>query len=334
MNEFKQKTLTRRHALAMLSAAGAGVLTSFVPQFALAQDKKANQGLLRIGYQKAASTLVLLKAHGTLEKRLAPLGIEVKWAEFSAGPQLLEALNVGSVDFGYVGEAPPIIAQAAGADFVYSGYEIPTPLAESILVQQHSPIKTVTELKGKKIAFNKGSDVHWLVISLLKKAGITYSEFQPIYLAPADARAAFERGAVDAWAIWDPFQTAAIKQLNARGLASGAGVVSHHQFFLSARKYAEKNPAIISAILEEAGKEGQWIRANLKDAAVQLAPIQGLDKDVIEIGLKNYAHIYKPIDSKVLDEQQKIADTFFELKLIPKKISTRDAMLATPSPKG
>lgn len=236
MTEFKNKLLTRRRALAMLSAAAAGAVTTLVPQCAWAQDQR----VLRIGYQKAASTLVLLKAHGTLEKRLARLGIAVKWAEFSAGPQLLEALNVGSVDFGYVGEAPPIIAQAAGANFVYSGYEIPTPLAESILVPQHSPVHTVAELRGKKIAFNKGSDVHWLVISLLKKANISYSEFQPIYLAPADARAAFERGAVDAWAIWDPFQTAAIKQLNARVLASGAGVVSHHQFFLSARPYAEK----------------------------------------------------------------------------------------------
>nr|WP_245182448.1 sulfonate ABC transporter substrate-binding protein [Glaciimonas immobilis] len=308
----------------MLSATVAGTLTGMVPRLTFAQDKQ----VLRIGYQKAASTLVLLKAHGTLEKRLAPQGIDVRWAEFSAGPQLLEALNVGSVDFGYVGEAPPIIAQAAGADFVYSGYEIPTPLAESILVQHDSPIKTVAELKGKKIAFNKGSDVHWLVISQLKKSGIAYSEFQPIYLAPADARAAFERGAVDAWAIWDPFQTAAIKQLNARVLANGNGAVSHHQFFLSARKYAEKNPAIISAILDEVSKQGQWIRTNLQDASLQLAPIQGLDKEVIQVGLKNYAHIYKPIDSKVLDEQQRIADTFYALKLIPKKIITRDAVLA------
>lgn len=314
---------TRRHMLALLSAVAAGAFAAGLPQLAQAQDKQ----VLRIGYQKAASTLVLLKAHGTLEKRLAAQGIEVKWAEFTAGPQLLEALNVGSVDFGYVGEAPPIVAQAAGADFVYSAYEIPTPEAESILVPKNSPITSLAQLKGKKIAFNKGSDVHWLVISLLKKGGIAYNEFQPIYLAPADARAAFERGAVDGWAIWDPFQTAAIKQIDARVLASGSGVVSHHQFFLSARKYAEKNQAVVNAILEEAGKEGQWIRANYKEAAAQLAPIQGLEPDVIETGLKHYAHIYKPVDGKVLDEQQKIADTFYELKLIPKKISTRDAVL-------
>jgi len=240
---------------------------------------------------------------------------------------LLEALNVGAIDFGYVGEAPPVFAQAAGANFVYSAYEIPTPNAEGILVPKDSPIKTVAELKGKKIAFNKGSDVHWLVVALLKKAGLSYSDIQPVYLAPADARAAFEKGAVDAWAIWDPFQAAAEKQISARRLATGVGAVSHHQFFLSARPFAEQHGDIIKILLEEVGKEGQWIRANTKEAAAQLAPIQGLDADVIEVGLKRYEHIFKPVDAPVLQEQQRIADTFFELKLIPKKINVSDAVL-------
>ncbi len=309
----------RRRTLALLAAL---CMSAAVP-LALAQSKP----VLRIGYQKAASTLVLLKAHGALEKRLQAQGVEVKWAEFAAGPQLLEALNVGAVDFGYVGEAPPVFAQAAGANFVYSAYEIPTPNAEGLLVQKDSPIKSVAELKGKKIAFNKGSDVHWLVVALLKKAGLSYSDIQPVYLAPADARAAFEKGAVDAWAIWDPFQAAAEKQIHARRLATGVGAVSHHQFFLSARPFAEKNGDIIKIALEEVSKEGQWIRANTKEAAAQLAPIQGLDSDVIEVGLKRYEHIFKPVDAKVLEEQQRIADTFFELKLIPKKINVSDAVL-------
>jgi sulfonate transport system substrate-binding protein len=283
--------------------------------------------VLRIGYQKAASTLVLLKAHGTLEKRLKAQGVEVKWAEFAAGPQLLEALNVGSVDFGYVGEAPPVFAQAASANFVYSAYEIPTPDAEAILVPKDSTLKSVADLKGKKVAFNKGSDVHWLVVALLKKAGLRYSDIEPVYLAPADARAAFEKGAIDAWAIWDPFQAAAEKQLQARRLASGVGAVSHHQFFLSARPFAEKHADVLRIVLEEVTREGQWIRANTTQAAAQLAPIQGLDPDVIEVGLKRYEHIFKPVDAQVLAEQQRIADTFYELKLIPKKINVSDAVL-------
>ncbi|MCA1325483.1 sulfonate ABC transporter substrate-binding protein [Herbaspirillum sp. alder98] len=319
------KPSLRRRTLGWLGAAalGAGVLALGLPQAAWAQNAK----VLRIGYQKAANTLVLLKAHGTLEKRLQPLGVEVKWAEFAAGPQLLEALNVGSIDFGYVGEAPPVFAQAAGADFVYTAYEIPTPDAEGLLVPKNSPLQSVAELKGKKVAFNKGSDVHWLVVALLKKAGLSYSDIQPVYLAPADARAAFERGAIDAWAIWDPFQAAAEKQVGARRLASGVGAVSHHQFFLSARPFASKNPEIEKILLEEITREGQWVKSNISQAAAQLAPIQGLETDVIETGLKRYAHVYKPIDAQVLAEQQRIADAFFELKLIPKKLNVNDAVL-------
>jgi sulfonate transport system substrate-binding protein len=318
---FEHKKI-RRRTLALLSVLAVGAAGLAAPLTVAAQAKE-----LHIGYQKAGSTLVLLKAHGTLEKRLQAQGITVKWAEFTAGPQLLEALNVGSVDFGYVGEAPPVFAQAAGANFVYTAYEIPTPAAEGLLVPKNSTIKSVAELKGKKIAFNKGSDVHWLVLALLKKAGLSYSDIQPIYLAPADARAAFERGAVDAWAIWDPFQSAAEKQIGARLLVSGVGAVSHHQFFLSARPYAEKNQAVLNIVMEELGKVGQWVREHNRDAAAELAPIQGLDIDVIETSLKNYAHVYKPIDAPVLAEQQRIADAFFAAKLIPVKLNVNDAVL-------
>jgi len=322
----KNKTLfrARRHTLARLSAIALGALALSIGT-APAQAQQAK--VLRIGYQKAANTLVLLKAHGALEKRLQPLGVEVKWAEFAAGPQLLEALNVGSVDFGYVGEAPPVFAQAAGADFVYTAYEIPTPDAEGLLVPKDSPIKSVAELKGKKVAFNKGSDVHWLVVALLKKAGLQYSDIQPVYLPPADARAAFEKGAIDAWAIWDPFQAAAEKQVGARRLASGVGAVSHHQFFLSARPFAVANPQVEKILLEEITREGEWVRTHTAQAAAQLAPIQGLDPDIIETGLKRYAHIFKPVDAQVLAEQQKIADAFYELKLIPKPLKVSDAVL-------
>lgn len=317
----RHSTFTRR---AFLTGAGALLASTAFPSVA---DNRAKE--IRIGYQKAASTLVLLKAHGTLEKRFAPLGVGVKWTEFPAGPQLLEGLNVGSIDFGYVGEAPPVIAQAAGASFVYTAYEIPTPHAEGILVHRDGPIRSVTDLKGKRVAFNKGSDVHWFMVAALQKAGVKYTDIQPVFLPPADARAAFERGAIDAWAIWDPFLEAAKRQPNARLLIDGAGIVSHHQFFLSARTFAQQNAELIDAVVEEVGKEGAWVRANYADAATQLAPIQGLDASVIEAGLRHYAHTYKPIDAEVLAEQQKIADIFSELHIIPTKIVPKEAVLGT-----
>ena len=281
----------------------------------------------RIGYQKAANTLVLLKAHGTLEQRLRALGVEVKWLEFTAGPQLVEGLNVGSIDFGYVGEVPPIFALAAGANLDYTAYELPTPQAEGILVSRESPIREISDLKGKKVAFNKGSDVHWLVISALKKAGLKYTDIQAVYLTPADARAAFQRGAVDAWAIWDPFFVAAQMQLGARVLTNAEGITNRYQYFLSAREYAKTKPEVLAIAMEELGTTGKWVRQNYKEAAAELAPIQGLEPDVIEAAPRHYQHLYRPIDDTVLTDQQKIADTLYELKLIPKRISVRDAVL-------
>ena len=188
----------------VFAAAAFFALTGAVlPGASSAPDK-----VVTIGYQKYGN-LILLKGHGGLESKLAPLGFRVEWREFQSGPPLLEALNAGAIDFGHAGETPPIFAQAASVPFVYVAYEPPAPRGEAILVPKSSPINTLADLKGKKIALNKGSNVHFLLVQALEKAGVKYPEITAIYLAPADARAAFERGSVDAWVIWDPFQAAA-----------------------------------------------------------------------------------------------------------------------------
>jgi sulfonate transport system substrate-binding protein len=283
-----------------------------------------NPKLLRIGFQKSASVLTLIKAQGTLEKRFSPKGIEVKWIEFPAGPQMLEGLNVGAIDIGYVGEAPPIFAQAAGANFVYAGFEGSSPKAEALLVQKDSPIKTVADLKSKKIALNKGSNVHYFLVKLLEKNGLRYSDIQPVFLAPADARAAFERGSVDAWVIWDPYTAASEKQIGARILADATGVVKNYAYFLAERTFATKSAETLAELFEEVKKQGEWINANYAEAAALVAPLQGLDEDIVEKTLRHFSNVYGPITDSVLAEQQLLGDTFFELKLIPKAIQVKD----------
>jgi sulfonate transport system substrate-binding protein len=283
---------------------------------------------LRIGYQKSASLFVLQKAQGSLEARLAPLGFGVKWVEFPAGPQLLEGLNVGAVDVGYVGEAPPIFAQAAGAKFVYIGHDPAAPRAEAILVTRDSPIKSVAELKGKKVALNKGSNVHYLLVRQLAQHGLTLADIQPIYLAPADGRAAFESKNVDAWVIWDPFQAAAEKATGARVLADGTpGVVHNYQYYLGERAFVQKHPKVVQALFEDAVDRGIWLKKNLRQAAELIAPLQGLPVDVVELALRRYEFNVKPITREVAADQQQIADTFHALKLIPRPIKVQDAVV-------
>lgn len=286
--------------------------------------------LLRIGYQKSASLLALQKAQGSLERRLAALQADVKWVEFPAGPQLLEGLNVGSVDVGFVGEAPPIFAQAAGANFVYIGNDPASPEAEAIVVPKDSAIRTLADLKGRRIALNKGSNVHYLLVRALEKAGLKYGDIQPVFLPPADARAAFEKGAVDAWVIWDPFLAAVEKQTGARLLADGRGLVSNHAFYLAERQFTQKHPQLVRALFEDSVEQGRWLKANLKEAARRIAPVQGLDVDVVERTLQRAEYGVAPVTPGVAAEQQKVADAFLELKLIPKPVRIADALPATP----
>lgn len=312
-----QKRAARRHTLGLLFAAGVMAAGGAQAQAPAKQE-------VRIGYQKYG-TLTLLKGRGTLEQRLAQRNVTVKWTEFPAGPQLLEGLNVGSVDFGTVGEAPPIFAQAAGANLVYVGNEPPSPGSEAIVVPKDSKLRGVADLKGKKVALNKGSNVHYLLVKALEKAGVGYKDIDVVYLPPADARAAFERGAVDAWVIWDPFLAAAEKQLGARVLTDGKGLLANHQFYLAARPYAEKNADIVRILLEEIAKVDEWGAKNPKEVSQILSVQTGLDVDIVALAASRYSYGVKPITSEVLGQQQKLADTFASLKLIPKPISVKDA---------
>jgi sulfonate transport system substrate-binding protein len=279
--------------------------------------------VVRIGFQKYGK-LVLLKSKGSLEEKLKTVGYRVVWTEFPSGPPLLEALNVGAIDFGNTGEAPPIFAQAAGAPLQYVAYEPPAPKGEAILVPKDSPLKSVADLKGRKVALNKGSNVHYLLVKALEKAGVKYSEIEPVFLAPADARSAFERGAVDAWVIWDPFQAAAEAATGARTLADGTGVVSNYQFYFSSKKFLESDSRIVDLVLAQLSEVDDWAKGDIHAVAQQLAPSIGLSVPVVEIALKRQSYGIKPLTDAVIADQQRVADTFLALGLLPKPIKISD----------
>jgi sulfonate transport system substrate-binding protein len=289
---------------------------------ALSAHAQVSAREFRIGHQKGL--LSLLKGRGTLEKRLAPLGVGLKWTEFTAGPVQLEALNVGSIDFGDVGEAPPIFAQAAGAPLAYVAATVPRPKTEAVLVPKGSAIRTVAELKGKKIALNKGSNVHYFLVKLLEKNGLRYADVNVAFLPPADARAAFEKGSVDAWVIWDPFLAAAEFSLGARVLADATGVVGNRAYYFSSLSYADKNTDVLRIVIEEINKLDIWAKLNRDLLAAELSPLFGIPKPILDLSTARSDYGTGPVTPAILVEQQKIADSFFELKLIPKRIQVRD----------
>lgn len=324
-------------ALTLLSACGSGkndaspspsaTSPSASAAGAPAADNSGNADkTIRIGFQKYAS-INILKEHGGLEEKLKEIGYNVEWIQFPGGPQLLEAMNVGSVDFGNVGEAPPIFAQAAGTPLVYLGHSPESPKAESILVPENSAIKTGVDLKGKKVVLNKGSNVHYLLVKYLEKEGLKYSDIEVVFLPPADARAAFESGNVDAWVIWEPFYSAAQLATNARVLADGTDLVSNYEFYLGSRQFAEANPQAIEVLLSQLKQSDEWAANNLDEVAELLAPALNLDVPSLKQALSHRGFGILPITDEIIAAQQKIADAFLELKLIPDKIDVSEAVL-------
>src|ERR1700733_3845703 len=298
----------------VVAVSGVVCAAPFPPSGGLAADK-----VVTVGFQKYGN-LILLKGRGGLESRLAPLGFKGEWREFPSGPPLLEALNASAIDFGQTGEAPPIFAQAAGVPLVYVGCEPPAPKGEAILVPKDSPLKTLTDLKGKKVALNKGSNVHFLLVRALEQAGLKHAEIEPVYLAPADARAAFERGAVDAWVIWDPFLAAAEAATGARTLANAVGLAPNRQFYFATQNFADASPAAVDAILAGIVDIDHWMAGKDSAVADELSAGIGIPAPVLEVALKRLTYGVRPLDAEVVADQQRIADTFFNLGLLPKHI--------------
>ena len=281
--------------------------------------------VMRIGYQKYG-TLILLKAKGGLEASLQRLGYGVSWIEFPAGPQLLEAMNAGAIDFGSTGEAPPIFAQAAGTPLAYVANEPPAPLGEAILVPKDSPIRSVADLKGKSVALNKGSNVHYLLVRALEKAGVAYANIKPVFLAPADARAAFERGSVDAWAIWDPYYAAAQASTGARTLVTGTDLAPNVQFYLATRTFARENGPAVDALVGELDKLDRWAGQNVEEAANQLSAAIHVPAPIIATALGRQTYGVTRMSAETAAGQQKVADAFAKLGLLPRPVVIAEAV--------
>ena len=318
---------TRRQLLRVL-AVTAGVWSLSAPvtiSSAWAQTGATAKApaLLRIGYQKAAVNLVILKQQGVLEKRFPQT--KVSWHEFPAGPQLLEALAVGSLEFGLTGDSPPVFAQAAGKDLVYAGAEPSKPESSAILVLKDSPIRTLSELKGRKIALQKGSSAHYLLVRAVEKAGLQWSDIQPIYLSPADARAAFERKSVDAWAIWDPFYAATELALQPHVLTTGQGLSGNNSFYLASRPFATQYPNAIGALFQELTRADEFAQARRPEAIKLISDFSGLDAGVVSLFLQRRppspVGLLKPA---MVADQQRVADAFARLALIPKPVKVAD----------
>ncbi|CCG86838.1 sulfonate ABC transporter substrate-binding protein [Erwinia piriflorinigrans] len=316
---FFSKVLTSIFVTGLLAAGAASAASQNAPK------------QIRIGYQKGSVGMVLAKSHHLLEQRFPDT--QIKWVEFPAGPQMLEALNVNSIDLGSTGDIPPIFAQAAGADLLYVGVEPPKPLSEVILVPENSPIKTVAELKGHKVALQKGSSSHNLLLRALKEAGLSFSDIKPAFLTPADARAAFQHGDVDAWTIWDPYYSAAIQQGGARILKDGKTLNLVGSFYLATRSFTQENGQFLQQVLDTFSQADALTRSQREQSVELLSTALGLPEAVVTSYLNHrpVTNTINLVNEQTARAQQQTADLFYASHLMPVKVDISSRIWHGPS---
>jgi sulfonate transport system substrate-binding protein len=291
---------------------------------ALSSRAHAEAGLkeIRVGYQKNG-VLVIARQQANLENHFKPLGIEVKWVEFSSGPPMMEAMNVGSIDYGAVGDSPPVFAQAAGAAIVYAAGQAVTN-GQGILVPQNSAIRSIADLKGKRVGFTKGSSAHNIVVQTLEKAGLIYADITPVYLTPPDAGPAFANGSIDAWSIWDPYFAIGDTKHHGRILVNASEITKSNSFYIANRDFARNHGPVLQQIIDVTTSTAKWAEAHRDEVAKSLSAITGIPLDIQTVAANRSSFAVGPITDDVIATQQGVADRFHKLGLIPKQIAVRD----------
>ncbi|BAY22926.1 aliphatic sulfonates ABC transporter substrate-binding protein [Calothrix sp. NIES-2100] len=288
----------------------------------------SGQKVVRIVRSKQLTALAVLEKQGKLEKKLADLGYKLEWPEFAAGPQQLEALNANGLDIASTAESPPVFAQAAGTPLVYLAANSSDGKAVSLLVPNNSTVKSVKDLKGKKVGFQKASIGHYLLVRALEKEGLKLSDVQSAFLPPPDANVAFSQGKIDAWFIWEPFVTRNVQNKVGRVLIDGGnGLRDTNNFYSTNRKFYQENPEVIKVFLDELQKAQIWSKQHPKEIAELLAPVTQLDVPTLEAMHGKYDFSLEPITEKIITKQQEVADKWFSLELIPKKVNVKDGFL-------
>jgi len=295
---------------------------------------KAGPVRVRIGYQKSG-VLLLAKARGGLEAALAGVGpVAVEWIEFVAGPPMLEAMRARAIDIGAVGDTPPIFAQSGGDPILYAAAVPNADAAEGVIVPAASPIRSVHDLKGRKIGLTRGSSSHLLLLEALKSAGMTIADVRAVYLSPPDAASAFSSGAIEAWTIWDPYLALAQARGPTRTLINRGDLPSSNSFILAQSAFAQAAPKVLGAMLDFLAAESAWGNAHVPDAARIIAASTGIPLDICALTLRRAPLAIRPMTSFAVARQQAAADAFYTQGFIPAPIKVASAVWMGWKPAG
>lgn len=273
---------------------------------------------LHIGDQAGTGAEALLTAAGLINK----LPFKVAWSDFTSGPPMLQAMGTGSIDVGGVGNAPPVFAAAGGYKIAIVGALQANPQGSALVVPKGSPITSVAQLRGKRIAVAQGSSADYHLLTVLNKAGISVHDVTLVYLQPAEGLAALTSGHVDAWDIWSPFLEEAVNQDGATSLVTGTGYGSPYSFTVASRA-ALADPAKAAAIkdyLALVAQAHEWANSHLSVWAAVWAKASGLPLSTMQKAASDDASLSVPITPAVVSSEQQVSDAFTQAGLIPVKV--------------
>ena len=299
---------------ALVAVAGIGL--------AAATFSRDEDHVLRVANQKGQVKAMML-ASGALEG--APYTVE--WSEFPAAQPLLEAVGGGAADLGLAADAPFIFAYQSGSPVKAIAVQAPAnqaPEALAILVKPGSAIRNAQDLVGKSVATTRGSIGHHLLLQALERANILADKVRVTFLPPGDAKAAFDSGAIDAWATWTPYTNVAIKE-GARAVVDARDYGLPLYIDIAHADSIEPKRTLLADFLKREAKAVAWARGHPEAFAQVLAKETGLPLDIARASFERSNRISQPIDGRIIAHERAITTRFERAGLVPRERSVSQA---------
>ena len=286
----------------------------------------ATSGLetVTIGYQKG-DPFDIAKQRGEFSKKMKKKGYKVVFKEFSDGNSLMQALKAGSVDYARTGDTPPVSALSTGTKLTYIAASSSKAKGSGILVKNSSSVSSIEDLKGKKVAYTKGTSSQYTLLAALKKAGMSADDITWVNMDQSSASVAFSKGKVDAWSTWDPYTAQAQLKQNAKLVTNGVGITNNRDYILTTQSYATKNTEISKYLIKYLQEDMEWANNNHSELITMMSKSLKVSKSVVKKMVERRTYGINTMNSTYVKEEQKIADLFYEEGLIENKVTVSDS---------
>jgi sulfonate transport system substrate-binding protein len=303
---------------------GLGILVIaaiFYGWFQTHETDSSNLKSVTIGYQ-AGDEFDIAKSRGKFAEKMEKKGYKVKFKEFQNGAAMMQALATGNVDYARVGDTPPVSALASGTKLTYIAAGGTKEKGSGILVRKNSGINSMADLKGKRVAYTKGTSSQYMVLKALKKAGLSTDDITWVNLDQDAASVAYSKEKVDAWANWDPTVAQVELTENSKLLINGkqSGAVNR-SFIVSPSKFAQNHQALSKLLIKYGEQDMKWANTHHTQVIKLMVKDLKLSKKVVTLAINRRVFgIYK-MNKSYAKEEQTLANTFYQSNIIKKQVT-------------